>query len=317
MFFLDELQDYRLYRRNVLLPIDEKNKRRNCAAFILSPNDDGLRSILNNPLLLPRYYNSYYMERAVLYYVNQEGSADILDDEYIVEDAQLDEPKDIHFKYYGYSHNIVEAKKYLKEKWFKDRCDEYKINYRKFDTCNIVIQDDVKNTTGKIIYIKPMASYPRSFNNYACYCGFNALMWLFYQANPNMSDWLCMGAALRECGTTLKYDKWPYHHNLRLICKGIDEYEKANGRLSLINDVYKGNGGLNKLNVSILDLLCMLSDDLQKELTPLVLGEGTIPLSDYIGIITEDTKYNSYFKKILFKDRIRSNKELKSLYEKI
>lgn len=317
MFFLDELQDYRLYRRNILLPIDEKNKRKNCAAFILSPTDNGLSSVLNNSLLLPRYYNSYYMERAVLYYVNQEGTTDVLSDEYITEDAQLDEPKDIHLRFSGYSHNISEVKKYLKQSWFENTCKEYKINYKKIDTCIVIIQDDTKNTTGRSIYLKPITSYPRSFDNYECYCKFNALMWLFYKANPNMYDWLCMGAALRECGTSLKYDKWPYHHNLRLICKGIDEYEKTNGRLSLINDVYKSNGGINKLNVSILDLLCMLSDDLQKELAPLILGEGTIPLSDYIGIITEDTKYNSYFKKILFKDRIRSTKELKALYEEI
>ena len=67
MYFLDELEDFRLYRRTVLLPLNEKDKRHTGLAYILSPNLKGTENILTlNSLLIARYYESFYTERAVL-----------------------------------------------------------------------------------------------------------------------------------------------------------------------------------------------------------------------------------------------------------
>ena len=107
MYFLDELDNFRLYRRSVLLPINEKDKRHTGLAYILSPNMDGTKSVFYNGLLINRYYNSFYTERAVLYYINQEGTVEYLDtDMYITEKANLFEPADMKISYPGYDHHV-------------------------------------------------------------------------------------------------------------------------------------------------------------------------------------------------------------------
>ena len=73
MFFLNELKDLKLYRRQVVLPLNEKNKRKNSVAFLLHPElFRGLECI--NSMIIPKYYNCYYVERSMLYYITQENS---------------------------------------------------------------------------------------------------------------------------------------------------------------------------------------------------------------------------------------------------
>ena len=96
MYFLDELDNMRLYRRSVLLPINEKDKKHTSLAFILSPNMEGTKKVFYNGMMIGKYYNSFYTERAVLYYINQEGEIEYLDNgEYIIEKANLFEPADM------------------------------------------------------------------------------------------------------------------------------------------------------------------------------------------------------------------------------
>ena len=49
MYFLDELEDFRLYRRTVLLPLNEKDKRHTALSYILSPNLKALPLIILTP----------------------------------------------------------------------------------------------------------------------------------------------------------------------------------------------------------------------------------------------------------------------------
>ena len=52
MYFLDELDNLRLYRRSVLLPINEKDKKHTGLAYILSPDFQGTKNVFYNNLLL-------------------------------------------------------------------------------------------------------------------------------------------------------------------------------------------------------------------------------------------------------------------------
>jgi len=74
MIFLDELNYMMLYKKKFHLPINEKDKRKGSAIFLLTPNFESSIKIINNPLLVNnRYFESYYIEKSVTYYITSEG----------------------------------------------------------------------------------------------------------------------------------------------------------------------------------------------------------------------------------------------------
>lgn len=84
MIFIDELKPMKLYKRPFYLPIDMSNKKKGNVAFLLTPNYESSAKILNNPMINGKYYNAYYIEKDITYYINQEGYLDTLDDKSFV-----------------------------------------------------------------------------------------------------------------------------------------------------------------------------------------------------------------------------------------
>lgn len=318
MYFLDELDNYRLYRRSVLLPIDEKNKKHNCAAFLLSPNIEGTKDIFRNSLLVNRYYNAFYTERAVLYYVNQENVIEEIVGDFVSDTVSLYDDSNIQIQFNGYDHNISDVKSVLTKKWFKSKIDEFKINPKKIKEIPITILESRKDSTGNMIYVVPKYRYPKEFKSYENFCYFNALVWLFNQANPEINDWLCYALALKESGVSSLYDKreWPFHYNLGIICRSLDLFEENNSRAAYISELIKGYNGLAKLEIRIDDMFSLLGKELGSSLKK-SFYENSMPISDTTDIIFEDSSYNPLFKKTLMKNRIKTAKELKEFYDKI
>lgn len=318
MYFLDELDNYRLYRRSVLLPIDEKNKKHNCAAFLLSPNIEGTKDIFRNSLLVNRYYNAFYTERAVLYYVNQENMIEEIVGDFVSDTVSLYDDNDVQIQFNGYDHNISDVKSVLTKKWFKSKIDEFKINPKKIKEIPITILESRKDSTGNMIYVVPRYRYPKEFKSYENFCYFNALVWLFNQANPEINDWLCYALALKESGVSSLYTKreWPFHYNLGIICRSLDLFEENNSRAAYISELIKGYNGLAKLEIRIDDMFSLLGKELGSSLKK-SFYENSMPISDTTDIIFEDSSYNPLFKKTLMKNRIKTAKELKEVYDKI
>lgn len=318
MYFLDELDNYRLYRRSVLLPIDEKNKKHNCAAFLLSPNIEGTKDIFRNSLLVNRYYNAFYTERAVLYYVNQENVIEEIVGDFVSDTVSLYDDSNIQIQFNGYDHNISNVKSVLTKKWFKSKIDEFKINPKKIKEIPITILESRKDSTGNMIYVVPKYRYPKEFKSYENFCYFNALVWLFNQANPEINDWLCYALALKESGVSSLYAKreWPFHYNLGIICRSLDLFEENNSRAAYISELIKGYNGLAKLEIRIDDMFSLLGKELGSSLKK-SFYENSMPISDTTDIIFEDSSYNPLFKKTLMKNRIKTAKELKEFYDKI
>lgn len=318
MYFLDELDNYRLYRRSVLLPIDEKNKKHNCAAFLLSPNIEGTKDIFRNSLLVNRYYNAFYTERAVLYYVNQENVIEEIVGDFVSDTVSLYDNSNIQIQFNGYDHNISDVKSVLTKKWFKSKIDEFKINPKKIKEIPITILESRKDSTGNMIYVVPKYRYPKEFKSYENFCYFNALVWLFNQANPEINDWLCYALALKESGVSSLYTKreWPFHYNLGIICRSLDLFEENNSRAAYISELIKGYNGLAKLEIRIDDMFSLLGKELGSSLKK-SFYENSMPISDTTDIIFEDSSYNPLFKKTLMKNRIKTAKELKEFYDKI
>lgn len=80
MIFLDELKPMRLYKKQFILPINDKNKKKGACTFLLTPNFESTKRILNSNLIDKRYYQSYYIEKDITYFINQEGYLERLDD---------------------------------------------------------------------------------------------------------------------------------------------------------------------------------------------------------------------------------------------
>lgn len=318
MYFLDELENYRLYRRSVLLPIDEKNKKHNCAAFLLSPNIEGTKDVFRNSLLVNRYYNAFYTERAVLYYVNQENVIEEFVGDFVSDTVSLYDNNSIQIRFDGYDHNISDVKSILTAKWFKSKIEEFKINSKKITEIPITILESRKDSTEKMIYVVPKYRCPKGFETYERFCYYNAYVWLFKQANPDINDWLCYALALKESGVSSLYNKkeWPFHYNLGVICRSLDLYEQNNSRATYINELIKGYDGLSKLEIRIDDIFSLLGKELGSSLKK-SFYENSMPISDTTDIIFEDSSYNPLFKKTLMKNRIKTIKELKEFYEKI
>lgn len=76
MIFLDDrnLKDKVLYKKKFYLPINKDDKRRGSMAFLLSPNFESSVNILSNDLMDIKYYSGYYIEKNIIYYINQENA---------------------------------------------------------------------------------------------------------------------------------------------------------------------------------------------------------------------------------------------------
>lgn len=82
MIFLDELQPMKLYKKPFHLPINEKDKRKGSVSFLLTPNYQSSIELMKNPLMINRkYYESYYIEKDITYFINQEGYLEDISDE--------------------------------------------------------------------------------------------------------------------------------------------------------------------------------------------------------------------------------------------
>lgn len=97
MIFVDEMKDLRIYTKPFHLPINEKNKKKGSAVYLLTPNHESSMNLLKSPLLINNNgsYKSYYMEKNVNYYFMNEGyfTVDNRGDKYIhgIEEKYIEE----------------------------------------------------------------------------------------------------------------------------------------------------------------------------------------------------------------------------------
>lgn len=79
MFFLDELKDFKLYRRKFVAPIVETNKKKGSFIYLMTPNTNSTINVLNHKLFNPKYFESLYIERDAVLFV---GDASKITNEY-------------------------------------------------------------------------------------------------------------------------------------------------------------------------------------------------------------------------------------------
>lgn len=76
MIFLDELKDLTLYKKKFFLPINEKNKRKGSAVFLLTPNYESSKQTINLPYIInKRLFECYYLEKNISFLINDINEA--------------------------------------------------------------------------------------------------------------------------------------------------------------------------------------------------------------------------------------------------
>ena len=92
MIFIDKMKNLKIYKTPLFLPTMENDKKRNSAIFLMTPNYESSKRVINNPLFINRLrYSSYYIKRDVSYYINSkvvdnvEESAICLESDLILE----------------------------------------------------------------------------------------------------------------------------------------------------------------------------------------------------------------------------------------
>lgn len=73
MIFSDELIEKKLYKQKLSLPITD-DKYKGSVVFMAAPNPDITLDCLASNILNFKYYHSYFIEKNIMYYINQEGA---------------------------------------------------------------------------------------------------------------------------------------------------------------------------------------------------------------------------------------------------
>lgn len=157
MILLDEVPKMKLKKKPFYLPLN-KDKKHGKAVLLMTPMYDSTVRLLNNPLIIKKHYESYYLERDMMYVINHEGHIDldatdglineyndILDD---INEATLANP------FIGnYSNNLKEKNKIRKRKMRKsihkmNRIGDYERN-------NVGIENDKKAIGKEVVKDDP------------------------------------------------------------------------------------------------------------------------------------------------------------------
>jgi hypothetical protein len=126
MIYIDELEQLKLYSKPFLLPANSKDKKKGKSVMLLTPNIESSIGLMKHNLLINRYYNSYYIEKDVSFYVNDDNvleQYDYSNSNYVHESVEGEEQFPLNEGVYnyikpriifdGYSDDVDMAKKYI------------------------------------------------------------------------------------------------------------------------------------------------------------------------------------------------------------
>lgn len=329
MFFIDELDDLRLYKKPFLLPLNEKDKKKNSAALLMCKDAESSINTMGHPLMNPKYYISYYLERAVMYYINQEGTVE-MDQEIIEESLEdiVDGKEQSKIIYSGYSHEIVNLKRYMDIKLIKKLNQDYRANIKYPIKVNIVGRSGKKENTARQIWLLSEPNYNRSLKDYGMYVKYNIIELLIMCKNPKLPNMYKYALAIYDSGLyhLHKYN-WIFGDQLKRLCKMIDMYVEIHGHPQMVKDVIKDPRCLSK-DEDIVDRMVLpdlknlfnISFSENADIKNNVSDDNLIPLNDSYSIglpIHEDKSYNSALKKNLYADRFKTLNEIKDHYKNI
>lgn len=324
MFFIDELDNLRLYKKPFLLPLNEKDKKKNSIALLMGTNMQSTLNILQNPLMNPKYYISYYLERAVMYYINQENTTVEYDEQVVVAEGieDLIEANDNKIIFKGYKHDVDNVRRYLTKGTITKLAEDYHVKIKYPITVNIVSRSQKRENTKDQIWLLPESMYNSSLRSYEMYIYYNVVELIICNACPNMNQRYKYALALYDSGlANLHQDKWIFGDGLEVMCREMKKYESINGHKKLVKKILTDPTDLFITvgkDTFIQSFFSMFeeADDFRSKIN----SEDAVQLNRSMVMsmpIHEDSANNSQLKKILYQDRFKSIEDLNKVYEEL
>lgn len=241
MIYIDEVKNLRLYSKEFLLPRNGKDKKKNNAVFLLTPNFESSKWVINHKLIVNKYYNSYFLDKDVSLYINEGNLFRVPEDGVYVHetDSNINEgfygnkKKEIIFN--GYSSDVSDARKVIsisKLEYLNSKLNA-KINWPISVT---VYRNGISNnvhTDSKSIHLM---SYNSFSEDYELYCIEEMYKCLIHCINNDVNEYLCDYIAMVLSGG---YDKYRDEIIEDRLTKYIQPCESIKNIISESNGYHK------------------------------------------------------------------------------
>lgn len=335
MFFLNELKDFKMYRKKFLYPINEQNKKKNSLVMLMGTSYESSNQLMNHPLIMNRFFKSYYMERAAMYYISGKSGEPIEENTDMIMENITDIIKDNSCEviFSGYQDDIARARKILNPDFFNYYTVLLKIPVQYPVYIDIVKNTNLPKKDDGILYIYNKSAYPSKLKNYDAYLKYAGIEYILNQ-NKDINKTILYATALYISGLyDIHSSNWIFEPRLRGICAYIDLYVEKNGLKAYIKnfllasnkdqslEVKNMGGDIIKKNIDDIKELFGLKEDVYEiedneynfinESGQLQIGENCVI------VLQEDSSYNTIMKKLLYNDRIRNLQEMKEIYTKV
>lgn len=343
MFFIDELQDLKLYKKKFLLPVNEKNKKKNSLVMLMGTNYESSKKIMNYPLLSNKYFNSYYIEKSVNFYIVKEnGHNKFVKDEATltaITEGSLDKitAKKFTIKFYGYDYDVDEVSKILTVDNLYQMASDYEIELPKVINVNIYRKAETPHNTKDTINISSKKYYNSNLKNYSAYVRYNMMETILLNNKEPIELPLLYSICLWESDLFMIHNnKWIFGDKLHGLCRLIDRYIRDKGHKKFAKNIIVNGGGIAKLgektfkdavalNVDIIKNIFGVDESLSIEdvhpKSKFNIVNDIMAISDNCGIgiplIKEDASYNNTMRKLLYADRYKTLKDVKDIYTKV
>lgn len=334
MFFIDELKDFKMYKKKFLYPIDIKNKNLNSAVILVSPNINSSIGIINHELCNNKFIKSYYIDKSILYYIQQENGVVSLKkcDDIITESIRDITIEDNRVLYSGYPMDIEDVAPVINKNTIAQIASNYGLDVKYPITVNIFKRTVTPESKDGVINVSSKYEYGnRIYKNYTAYLRYEMIEYLLkthLNRTTKFSDFMINAVALYESGLyEIHKDNWIFDPRLKTLCIYMERYINSNGYKGFIKKMSKYADKPFILENS--DIEGMWDEPLNRVNIPnrykdaintshLIGNRGSVKINEnLVFILNEDAAFNSNLKKVLYSDRIKTNKDLNEMYDKI
>ena len=340
MFFLDEINKNKLSRKKFLLPLNDSDKRKGSMVYMLTPNYESTVKTLNHPLLNNKYFFSYYMERSPFYFINSDKT--ITATSMVVEEITVDQyEKNNNVYFNGIEFDVADVMKFITPEVLGDFERMYHTKIKNNITFYINHSKNTQKCTDQGVYMLSRYKYDKMiYGEYEKYIKFMLCLLFAQIANPKINEALLLSQALvlsgvykHQCNSC----SFNFTQKIKTFCSFIQMYIDLIGEDDFIrNAVIKNNTKKmlidifkNRINVIIDDCFnisiqkyfsikenVIADDEIYGE--KIITNEGVYLDDDLFLPLEESEKaYDNIIKKSLYKDRIKTNKDMLEIYKKV
>lgn len=334
MFFLDELDNLKIYRKKFLLPINDKDKKHNSIAFLLTPSYESSVKMMTHPLFQNKYFNSYYTERSAIYYID--GSTKVIEESssIIQESGSIDDiikDSDQYVLYKGYPIDIDMVKNVINYRTFFELSNVFKAKIKYPIRINIYRKPDVPLSNSEEINICNSDNFNKKLKNYNAYINYMAYMYIMDNMETQWPIYIKYSVAICLSGLyEIHKSNWIFDDKLKSYCAGVNYYYRKKGLDSLISTLNKDPGkvffratykdfiksDINK--VASLFGYRLKEDAIIESVSNDIDQPGLLQIGENcLILLNEDAVQNQLIRKMIYNNRIKNLKELQAIYDKV